>query len=159
MEQTRLQVSTLFLYVVSAIELWCSSKMRGLEVIRLTRLHGNCTVPGQIAQIRHFTSSYSGYITTHRARHVFGGPGCVTFPRQTDRTKCTPLYTRRPDGKIQLYNIQCTRSLTTKNSYDDAFSTARDNPAKFWSEAAQNIDWFEHFKQTLDNTDIVLPKW
>ncbi|KAA0721095.1 Acyl-CoA synthetase short-chain family member 3, mitochondrial [Triplophysa tibetana] len=36
---------------------------------------------------------------------------------------------------------------------------ARDEPAQFWSEAAQGISWFEHCTQTLDNTDTLFPKW
>ncbi|KAK6314716.1 hypothetical protein J4Q44_G00142450 [Coregonus suidteri] len=40
-----------------------------------------------------------------------------------------------------------------------AFRTARDDPETFWSEAAQNVTWFEPWSRTLDNGDAIFPKW
>uniref|UniRef100_A0A8C2CLF5 Acyl-CoA synthetase short-chain family member 3, mitochondrial n=1 Tax=Cyprinus carpio TaxID=7962 RepID=A0A8C2CLF5_CYPCA len=51
------------------------------------------------------------------------------------------------------------RAFSSKYTYEDAFGLARDNPEKFWSEAADGITWFEHWTQTLDKTDTVFPKW
>ncbi|XP_055761092.1 acyl-CoA synthetase short-chain family member 3, mitochondrial isoform X1 [Salvelinus fontinalis] len=55
---------------------------------------------------------------------------------------------------------QCNRTLTTNtNAYDEAFRTARDDPEQFWSEAAQNVTWFEPWSRTMDNGDAIFPKW
>uniref|UniRef100_A0A672LQB3 Acyl-CoA synthetase short-chain family member 3, mitochondrial n=1 Tax=Sinocyclocheilus grahami TaxID=75366 RepID=A0A672LQB3_SINGR len=57
------------------------------------------------------------------------------------------------------YRKHFIRTFSSKYTYEDAFGLARDNPEKFWSEAADGITWFEHWTQTLDNTDTVFPKW
>ncbi|XP_029598654.1 acyl-CoA synthetase short-chain family member 3, mitochondrial isoform X2 [Salmo trutta] len=55
---------------------------------------------------------------------------------------------------------QCNRTVTTNNhAYDEAFRTARDDPEQFWSEAAQNVTWFEPWSRTMDNGDAIFPKW
>uniref|UniRef100_A0A674BTR8 Acyl-CoA synthetase short-chain family member 3, mitochondrial n=1 Tax=Salmo trutta TaxID=8032 RepID=A0A674BTR8_SALTR len=54
---------------------------------------------------------------------------------------------------------QCNRTLiTNNNAYDKVFRTARDDPDQFWSEAAQNVTWFEPWGRTLDNGDAIFPK-
>uniref|UniRef100_A0A671R8D3 Acyl-CoA synthetase short-chain family member 3, mitochondrial n=1 Tax=Sinocyclocheilus anshuiensis TaxID=1608454 RepID=A0A671R8D3_9TELE len=71
---------------------------------------------------------------------------------------CKPLiYT--PTRAYNTYRKHFIRTFSSKYTYEDAFGLARDKPEKFWSEAADGITWFEHWTQTLDNTDTVFPKW
>ncbi|KAJ8007088.1 hypothetical protein DPEC_G00113940 [Dallia pectoralis] len=51
------------------------------------------------------------------------------------------------------------KTSTTNKTYEEVFGTARDDPESFWSQAAQNITWFEPWSQTLDKEDVVFPKW
>lgn len=51
------------------------------------------------------------------------------------------------------------RGFSSKHTYEDAFGLARDKPDTFWSEAALGITWFERWTKTLDNSDLVFPKW
>ncbi|KAL2102915.1 hypothetical protein ACEWY4_002083 [Coilia grayii] len=136
------------------------SKMRGLQATRVSKLYAKYAVTARIPESRQFVASNLGSRQMHIARNAFVELGCTYSPQRTDQRKRIPLvYTQRADGRSYFYQIQRTRSFSTRKSYDDAFSTARDNPAKFWGEAAQNIVWFEPWNQTLDKTDIVLPKW
>ncbi|KAJ8402417.1 hypothetical protein AAFF_G00369060 [Aldrovandia affinis] len=48
---------------------------------------------------------------------------------------------------------------TETDTYAQAFSSARDTPEVFWSKAAENISWFEHWSQTLDTSNPISPKW
>ncbi|XP_054655884.1 acyl-CoA synthetase short-chain family member 3, mitochondrial isoform X8 [Dunckerocampus dactyliophorus] len=43
--------------------------------------------------------------------------------------------------------------------YDRAFASARDQPARYWAEAGQDISWFEQWSKTLHVEDPVFPKW
>uniref|UniRef100_A0A9J7XY31 Acyl-CoA synthetase short-chain family member 3, mitochondrial n=1 Tax=Cyprinus carpio carpio TaxID=630221 RepID=A0A9J7XY31_CYPCA len=71
---------------------------------------------------------------------------------------CKPLvYT--PYRAYNTCRKDFIRAFSSKYTYEDAFGLARDNPEKFWSEAADGITWFEHWTQTLDKTDTVFPKW
>ncbi|XP_046879013.1 acyl-CoA synthetase short-chain family member 3, mitochondrial isoform X1 [Hypomesus transpacificus] len=62
---------------------------------------------------------------------------------------------------INLPRVNFTRQCTeyTKLSYEESFRAARDNPEKFWNEAAQNISWFEPWSQTLQIDDAIFPNW
>ncbi|XP_048123986.1 acyl-CoA synthetase short-chain family member 3, mitochondrial isoform X2 [Alosa alosa] len=137
----------------------CITEMRVLSTSRLTSLHTKRALFTQVGQMRHSHVLGSNH-TLWGARRTFGGFGCVTTPLQTDRKTCKPIvYLHSVHGGGRFHNRPCMRSFSTRTAYDDAFSTARDNPEKFWSAAAQNIDWFEPWHQLLDKTDIVLPQW
>ncbi|XP_072530198.1 acyl-CoA synthetase short-chain family member 3, mitochondrial [Salminus brasiliensis] len=43
--------------------------------------------------------------------------------------------------------------------YEEAFRGARDEPERFWGEAARGVNWFTSWEKTLDNTRAVFPKW
>lgn len=132
------------------------TEVRLFQTLRLTSLHVKNAVTTQVRQVRHFGSHDLGSRRTlWRTGQTSGHFGCVTSPLQTP---CKP-FVYLHSGKRHFYKRQCIHSFSTRNAYDDAFTTARDNPEKFWSEAAQNIVWFEPWHQTLDKTDIVLPKW
>ncbi|XP_076845895.1 acyl-CoA synthetase short-chain family member 3, mitochondrial isoform X2 [Brachyhypopomus gauderio] len=45
------------------------------------------------------------------------------------------------------------------HTYDEAVRLARYQPERFWSRAAQGVTWFQRWKQTLDSTDAMFPKW
>ncbi|XP_051547129.1 acyl-CoA synthetase short-chain family member 3, mitochondrial [Myxocyprinus asiaticus] len=120
----------------------------------------------------------AGNITVCRATEVNKAVGVGSRCLFGVKFSCTavsrPYYL--PNGKIntwqQCKSLVCTpttdysthrkhfsRVFSSKHTYEDAFGQARDKPEKFWSEAARGISWFEHWTQTLDNTDAVFPKW
>lgn len=54
---------------------------------------------------------------------------------------------------------RCNREYTTNTNYSETFKTARDNPEKYWSEAAQDVSWFEPWSKTLQIDDAIFPNW
>lgn len=135
--------------------------MRVLSINRFTSLHSKSAVCTQVGQVRNFLPRYlESNHTLWRTRLISGGFGCVTSLLRTDRNICKQtVYLQNVNGRRHVYNRQCIRYLSTRNAYDDAFTTARDNPEKFWSAAAQNISWFEPWHQLLDKTDLIFPQW
>lgn len=123
--------------------------MRVFSISRLTSLHKvPCTkcrsaVFTQIGQVRHFVAQDLGSNRTLWRTRLLSG----RFDCETSRTL------------LHVCKRQCIRYLSTRNAYDEAFTTSRDNPEKFWSAAAQNISWFEPWHQLLDKTDVVFPQW
>uniref|UniRef100_A0A673ITQ0 Acyl-CoA synthetase short-chain family member 3, mitochondrial n=1 Tax=Sinocyclocheilus rhinocerous TaxID=307959 RepID=A0A673ITQ0_9TELE len=110
---------------------------------------------------------------TTRLKHICIGNVTVSRVKESNKTvsavgsrcllglkfSCTGV-----SGPCYLQKVQtniwngCKPLIYTPNrAY--AFGLARDKPEKFWSEAADGITWFEHWTQTLDNTDTVFPKW
>lgn len=51
------------------------------------------------------------------------------------------------------------RSHGSDAAYGRAFAAARDQPEQFWAEAAQDVDWFQPWSQTLHVQDPVFPNW
>ena len=45
------------------------------------------------------------------------------------------------------------------NSYDDVYSAWQKNPEEFWSEAADEIDWFKPWDQVLSGDNAPLFRW
>lgn len=54
---------------------------------------------------------------------------------------------------------QSRKPAAVADAYEQAFRSARDTPEVFWSKAAENISWFETWRQTLDIGNPVSPKW
>ncbi|XP_043093567.1 acyl-CoA synthetase short-chain family member 3, mitochondrial isoform X2 [Puntigrus tetrazona] len=88
----------------------------------------------------------------------------VSGPRYLHKVKtdiwngCKPLV-YAPGLTFGTYGRHFIRAFSSKYAYEEAFGLARDRPEKFWSEAAKGITWFEEWRQTLDDTDTVFPKW
>ncbi|KAK7895947.1 hypothetical protein WMY93_021272 [Mugilogobius chulae] len=51
------------------------------------------------------------------------------------------------------------KHASSDTAYTQAFCAARDNPETFWSQAGQNIHWFEPWTKTLRAEDPVFPEW
>ncbi|KAI4888829.1 hypothetical protein NFI96_023938 [Prochilodus magdalenae] len=58
-------------------------------------------------------------------------------------------------GGIRWTSSRPARAQT----YEEAFKTARDEPDRFWSEAARGVSWYTRWEKTLDSTHAVFPKW
>lgn len=56
-------------------------------------------------------------------------------------------------------SLQCCRKYASDTAYSRAFATARDDPEKFWGEAARDIHWFEPWSKSLHVEDPVFPNW
>ncbi|KAL6459797.1 hypothetical protein MHYP_G00315560 [Metynnis hypsauchen] len=50
-------------------------------------------------------------------------------------------------------------SAARAQTYEEAFRGAREEPQRFWSEAARGVSWYTRWEETLDNTHAVFPKW
>lgn len=51
------------------------------------------------------------------------------------------------------------RGYASHAAYGRAFAAARDEPEKFWDEAARDIQWFQPWSKTLHVEDPVFPNW
>lgn len=51
------------------------------------------------------------------------------------------------------------RSFSHLVKYDDVFKAAREEPERFWSDAAGDLTWFQKWNKTLDSSDKMFPKW
>ncbi|KAL7882908.1 hypothetical protein SRHO_G00005660 [Serrasalmus rhombeus] len=50
-------------------------------------------------------------------------------------------------------------SAARAQTYEEAFRGAREEPERFWSQAARGVSWCTRWEETLDNTHAVFPKW
>ncbi|XP_020781885.1 acyl-CoA synthetase short-chain family member 3, mitochondrial [Boleophthalmus pectinirostris] len=62
-------------------------------------------------------------------------------------------------AKTQRFVQQASRKYASDTAYSQAFCAARDSPETFWSEAGQNIHWFEPWTKVLRFEDPVFPQW
>lgn len=123
---------------------------RVLQTIRFTNSHAR-KVKSTVTQVRHLVS------VDPKLYHVLSKRGQIDrWFESTAKQKWTDVFGCR---KLHRQDHASGRLFCTVSSYNDAFSTARDSPEKFWCKAAENISWFEPWSQTLDQTDDIFPKW
>ncbi|KAI7791640.1 acyl-CoA synthetase short-chain family member 3, mitochondrial [Triplophysa rosa] len=131
--------------------------MRLYQIARLKHACGGKTAVSAVKECSKTAGVVSGYLLGKSCTGV-SGPFYLPKVKANIWHGCKSLF-YTTNSVCNTHRKHVVRGFSSKHAYEDAFAMARDKPEKFWSKAAQGISWFEHWTQTLDNTDTLFPKW
>lgn len=145
---------------LSLLSCICSTQqnMRLYQTARLKHACGGKTAVSAVKECNKTVGVGSGYSLGKLSCTGVSGPFHLPKVKANIWHGCKSLF-YTTNSVCNTHRKHLVRGFSSKHAYEDAFAMARDKPEKFWSKAAQGISWFEHWTQTLDNTDTLFPKW